>query len=172
MAVFALTIFLSAFLLFLVQPVIARYILPWLGGGPTVWTTCLLFFQLLLLAGYGYAHLLSQRVPARTQAWLHVVLLAASLLVLPIAPAPEVWKPMQEDEPTGRILVLLLANVGPPFLLLSSTAPLLQCWVGATFLGGSTYRLYALSNAGSLLALLSYPFLLEPLLRLPLQAKI
>ena len=79
---------------------------------------------------------------------------------------------MQEDEPAGRILVLLLANVGPTFLLLSSTAPLLQCWVGATFLGGSTYRLYALSNAGSLLALLSYPFLLEPLLRLPLQAKI
>ncbi len=164
-----LTIFLSAFLLFQVQPLIGRYILPWFGGGPAVWTACMLFFQLLLLVGYAYAHLISSRLGQRTQAWLHMALLAASLWFLPIEPDASVWKPLAPDEPTGYILVLLLATVGMPYVLLSSTAPLIQRWFSLTYPGQSPYRLYALSNAGSLLALLTYPFVMEPSLTLGAQ---
>ena len=163
---FGVTIFLSAFLLFQIQPLIGKFILPWFGGGPAVWTTCMLFFQLALLAGYAYAHWSSSRLPARVQSIVHMVLLAGSLLVLPIAPSPEVWKPEPGALPTAHILMLLMATVGLPYLLLSSTAPLAQNWFREAVPGRSPYRLYSLSNTGSLLALLSYPFLFEPWLAL------
>ena len=163
-----ITIFLSAFLLFQVQPLIGRYILPWFGGGPAVWTACMLFFQLLLLVGYAYAHLISSRLKRKPQAWLHVALLAVSLWFLPIEPDTS-WKPLAADKPTGHILALLLATVGMPYVLLSSTAPLIQRWFSLTYPRQSPYRLYALSNAGSLLALLTYPFAMEPNLALGTQ---
>ncbi len=163
---FGVTIFLSAFLLFQIQPLIGKFILPWFGGGPAVWTTCMLFFQLALLAGYAYAHWSSSRLPARVQSSVHLILLAGSLLVLPIAPSPEVWKPEPGALPTAHILMLLMATVGLPYLLLSSTAPLVQHWFREAIPGHSPYRLYSLSNTGSLLALLSYPFLFEPWLAL------
>ncbi|MGA3027912.1 MAG: fused MFS/spermidine synthase [Bryobacteraceae bacterium] len=162
------TIFVSAFLLFQVQPIVGRYVLPWFGGGPAVWTACLLFFQVALLAGYGYAHWLGSRSNARTQATVHAVLLAVSLVFLPIAPA-SVWKPVSPGDPVGRILLLLTATVGGPYVMLASTGPLLQRWFSLTRSGESPYRLYALSNVGSFLALLSYPFVVEPVLRLHTQ---
>jgi hypothetical protein len=158
---FAITIFISAFLLFQVQPLIGNILLPWFGGGPTVWTACLLFFQTLLLCGYLYAYLLDVGLSVRSQMVSHLTLLAASLLLLPIAPTAS-QKPVSGEEPLGQILWLLLATVGGPYFLLASTGPLLQRWYSRTSAGRSPYRLYALSNAGSLLALLSYPFLFEP----------
>lgn len=159
----AATIFTGAFLLFLVQPLIGKYILPWFGGSPGVWTTCLLFFQSLLLGGYAYAHFTSTYLRPRRQAFLHLVLLALSLAWIPIAPDAD-WKPLTGDAPTGRILLLLTACLGLPYLVLSTTGPLIQRWFSLTHPGVSPYRLYALSNAGSLLALLGYPFVVEPLL--------
>src|SRR6185369_9809243 len=161
MSLYALTTYIGSFLLFQVEPLIGRYILPWYGGGPAVWTTCLLFFQIVLLAGYGYAHL-ATLLERRKQGYLHLALLLAALLFLPIAPAPELWKPTAGDNPALKILLLLLSNVGAPYLILSATAPLLQHWFVRSCPGRSPYRLYALSNLGSLLALLSYPFLVEP----------
>jgi hypothetical protein len=160
---YAVTVFASAFLLFLVEPVIAKLILPWFGGMPAVWTTCLLFFQGALFGGYAYAHLVSARLKPRMQAAVHGVLLAAACLTLPIIPSDS-WKPMGDEEPVTRILLVLCATVGLPFFVLSSTGPLLQRWFSRTQRGGSAYRLYALSNAGSLLALLSYPVGFEWLL--------
>ena len=170
MAGFALTIFLSAFLLFQVQPLIGKAILPSFGGGPAVWTTCLLFFQLTLLAGYGYTHVTSSRLSLRTQSRLHIALLAISLFLLPITPSAELWKPGPDDPPTRQILLLLIGTIGLPYLLLSSTAPLIQRWFAAAYPVRSPYRLYALSNSGSLLALLTYPVLFEPWLALRNQA--
>ncbi|HXJ07939.1 MAG TPA: hypothetical protein VNH12_00400, partial [Burkholderiales bacterium] len=118
---YAATIFLSSFLLFLVQPIIAKQILPWFGGSAAVWTTCLVFFQSILLAGYAYADW-TTRLGARRQALLHVALLAASLLCLPIL-ASSAWKPQGNEEPIGRILLLLLATIGLPYFLLSTTTP-------------------------------------------------
>ncbi len=156
------TIFLSSFLLFLVQPLIARLILPWFGGSAAVWTTCMLFFQVLLVAGYAYAHWLG-RLGRRRQAIVHTVLLAAALVTLPIAPH-ESWKPSGDAEPVTRILLLLGATVGLPYLLLASTSPLIQLWFSRARPGENPYRLFALSNLASLVALLGYPFLVEPLL--------
>jgi hypothetical protein len=166
MARFLVTIFLGAWLLFQVQPLMAKYILPWFGGGPAVWTACMLFFQVLLLGGYGYAHWSSAWLTPRRQSVVHLALLAGSLLLLPIGPDPEVWKPVAADQPTGHILALLLANIGLPYLLLASTAPLVQRWFHAAHPAHTPYPLYALSNAGSLLALLTYPFVVEPSLAL------
>ncbi|KAA0891325.1 fused MFS/spermidine synthase [Oryzomonas rubra] len=171
MPVYALTIFLSSFLLFQVQPLIGRYILPWYGGGPAVWTTCMLFFQVVLLAGYGYAHV-ATLLDRWKQGWLHLALLLCALMFLPIAPSPDYWKLRPDDNPALKILLLLLANVGAPYLLLSATAPLVQHWFIRSFPGRSPYRLYALSNLGSLLALLSYPFLVEPNLTLAHQVSV
>ena len=166
--VVGVTIFLSAFLLFLVEPVIAKLILPWFGGISSVWTTCMLFFQSALFAGYAYAHVLSVRLSPRLQAALHAVLLLAACLVLPIVPSDS-WKPLGDVEPLSRIILVLCATVGLPFFVLSSSGPLLQRWFSQTRQfsgsdGASTYRLYALSNAGSLLALLFYPVVIEWLL--------
>ena len=167
---FGLTIFLSAFLLFQVQPLIGKAILPWFGGGPAVWATCLLFFQLILLIGYGYAHVTSSRLSPNGQSSLHLVLLAVSVFLLPVAPSAELWKPGPDDPPTRQILLLLIGTIGIPYLLLSSTSPLIQRWFSAAYPMRSPYRLYALSNIGSLLALLTYPILVEPWLALRNQA--
>jgi hypothetical protein len=174
---FALTIFLSAFLLFQLQPMMGKYVLPWFGGAPAVWTTCMLFFQALLLAGYSYAHGLARRT-GRQQAKAHLAVLAASVAVLvalalfwpsPITPGAG-WKPAGSETPVRDILLLLSAGVGLPYLLLASTGPLLQHWFARTFPGSSPYRLYAVSNLGSLLGLVSYPFVFEPTLTLRAQA--
>ena len=158
---FALTIFLGAFLLFQVQPLIGKFILPWFGGTPAVWTTCLLFFQVLLLGGYTYAHLVTRWLSRRTQAVLHTLLVGTALWLLPIVPGVE-WKPSPGDDPMWRILRLLTVCLGVPYFALSATGPLLQAWFADVKPGTSPYRLYALSNVGSLLALLSFPFLFEP----------
>jgi hypothetical protein len=165
-----ITIFLSAFLLFQVQPMMGRYVLPWFGGGPAVWTNCLLFFQAMLLAGYGYAHWLGSRRSVRLQASVHITLLAASLLFLPIGPRSGSWNPVPGGDPSVKILLLLAAAAGAPYLLLSATGPLLQRWFTLSEPGRPPWRLYALSNLGSFLALLSYPFAIEPFLRLRTQA--
>ncbi len=154
------TIFTSAFLLFQVQPLISKVILPWFGGSPAVWSTCVLFFQIALLAGYAYAHALV-RSQSRWKWVVHAVLLVVAILTLPITPA-ESWKPADGQLPTSRILMLLLFNVGLPYFLLASTGPLVQAWFGRLIPGTSPYRLYALSNVGSLAALLTYPVVFEP----------
>ncbi|MCS7102134.1 MAG: fused MFS/spermidine synthase [Burkholderiaceae bacterium] len=160
MALVALTIFLSAFLLFLVQPVVAKQILPWFGGTSAVWTTCMVFFQVLLLGGYAYAHGIT-RLGATTQARLHTALLAASLAFLPIV-ARESLAPAGEEDAALAIIALLAATVGLPYFLLSSTGPLLQRWVAHRFPEKTVYRLFAVSNFGSLLGLLAFTFAIEP----------
>jgi len=157
----AAIIFLSSFLLFLVQPLIARLILPWFGGSAAVWTTCMLFFQTVLLAGYGYAHFLNAKLPGKLQPLVHTILLALAVALLPIAPG-EAWKPAGGEEPVSRILLLLAASVGLPYFLLASTSPLLQAWYVRAKPGGNPYRLFAISNFASLAALVGYPFLVEP----------
>src|SRR5664279_2180445 len=161
MILYALTIVVSAFLLFQVQPVIAKIILPWFGGSAAVWTTCLLFFQMVLLLGYLYSHAVIRYLKPRAQMLLHAGLLVASVVVLPIYPNVS-WKPVGAAEPTLQILGLLAVSVGLPYFLLSTTGPLLQAWYARRFQGAMPYRLYALSNAGSMFALLSYPVLFEP----------
>jgi hypothetical protein len=161
MILYALTIFTSAFLLFLVQPIMAKQILPWFGGSSAVWTTCLVFFQFLLLAGYAYSDWTTRRLVPRRQVALHIVLLVVSLASLPIIP-DAAWKPTGEEDPTWRILGLLTVTIGLPYFLLSTTGPLVQAWFARTFPAGTVYRLFALSNFGSLLALLAYPFAVEP----------
>lgn len=174
MPLFLAAIFLSAFLLFQVQPVIARYILPWYGGSPGVWTTCLLFFQVGLLAGYAYAHGLVTffREKRRLQVAIHLTLLVLAFFLLPITPDPA-WKPEgNESNPVGGIIRLLALTVGFPYLLLSASGPLLQHWFAETHPGNSPYRLYAVSNLGSLLGLLTYPFVIEPLLDVGQQTRL
>ncbi|MGH8458672.1 MAG: ferrichrome ABC transporter permease, partial [Nevskiales bacterium] len=175
---FGSTIFLSAFLLFQVQLLMGKFLLPWFGGAPAVWTTCLLAYQMLLLAGYAYAHLLAVRIGALQQK-LHGVLLAASLLLLlylgtnwpsPITPGIA-WRP-EADQPVRDILRILLVSIGLPFFLLSTTGPLVQHWFSRARPGESPYRLYAVSNLGSLLGLLSYPLLVEPWLPLRWQGRL
>lgn len=158
---YACTVFLSAFLLFQVQPMIAKMILPWFGGSAAVWTTCMLFFQLVLLAGYLYTHWTVRVLDPRRHAKVHMALLGLSLLVLPITPGAN-WKPVPGGNPSAAILLLLAACVGIPYFLLSTTSPLLQSWYARTGHGVLPYRLFALSNVGSLLALVTYPSLVEP----------
>jgi len=169
MILYALTIFLSAFLLFQVQPLIAKIILPWFGGSAAVWAAALLFFQLSLLAGYAYAHALIKLVKPRTQLVIHGALLLVSCALLPILPDAS-WKPTAVGDPTLRILELLGATIGLPYFLLSSTSPLLQAWYVRRTGSGVPYRLFALSNFGSMLALLSFPFVVEPNIASPQQA--
>jgi len=160
---YAFVIFANAFLLFEVQPMVAKMIVPWFGGSAAVWTACLLFFQVLLLGGYFYAHWLTGRFEPKTQGRIHVALIALSLLALPIIPRTS-WKPTGFEDPTLRILLVLAGTVGLPYFLLSSTSPLLQAWYARARAGGQPYRLYSLSNLGSMLALLSYPVIVEPLI--------
>jgi hypothetical protein len=161
MALYAATIFVSAFLLFLVQPIMAKQILPWFGGSANVWTTCLVFFQTTLLLGYAYADLVVRRASAKAQFRIHVALLALSCVVLPIVPGVQ-WKPLGTESPSLLILALLAATIGLPYFLLSTTGPLVQAWFARSFPGRSPYRLFALSNLASMLALLGYPIGLEP----------
>ncbi|MCA9231708.1 MAG: fused MFS/spermidine synthase [Planctomycetales bacterium] len=158
---FAMAIFISAFLVFQVQPVISKVILPWFGGSPAVWTSCLLFFQTALFAGYAYAHWSVSRLSPKWQGGLHLLLIAVALCVLPITPSPD-WKPVDGAWPTLRILGILTTSVGLPYFLLASSGPLLQAWFGQSFQNRSPYRLYALSNTASMLGLLTYPFVFEP----------
>lgn len=162
--VLAATVALSAWLIFQVQPMIAKRILPWFGGGTAVWTTVMLFFQSALFLGYLYAHLTTTRLRPSRQVRFHVALLALAALLAAIAgvlPSDE-WRPTDNSRPALHILVMLAAAVGLPYLTLAATAPLSQVWFARLHLGRSPYRLYALSNAGSLAALVSYPFLIEP----------
>jgi hypothetical protein len=161
MILHAATIALSAFLLFLVQPIIARQILPWFGGSAAVWTTCMVFFQLALLAGYFYSDVVIRKLGPRAQATLHTVLLLVSLAFLPII-VPETMKPTDASQPVGRILLLLTLTIGLPYLMLATTGPLVQAWFSRQFASARVYRLYALSNLASMLALLGYPPLIEP----------
>ena len=158
---YAASIALSALLLFLVQPIIAKQILPWFGGGAGVWTTCMVFFQALLLAGYSYAHWLASRFSPRGQWVLHSALLATSLLFLPIVAADR-FRPVGGQDAALAILVLLAATIGLPYFLLASTGPLLQSWLARRWPARSVYRLFALSNAGSLAGLIAFPLLIEP----------
>ena len=165
----AVATLLSAFLVFQIQPVISKMILPWFGGGPAIWTSCMMFFQLMLLAGYAYAYSINRFLSLKAQVIVHMSLVIMGLLFLPIIP-DGIWKPTDGSQPTLRILGVLLAHVGLPYFLLSATAPLLQAWYAAKLPGKIPYRLYALSNAGSLFALLSFPFLIEPLMSSSMQA--
>lgn len=160
-AIWGGAIFLSAFLLFQVQPVLAKTILPWFGGGAGIWITALVFFQVIYPLGNLYAHLLIRIRSSRWSSQIHITLLAMSLLFLPILPAPS-WKPTGSENPALRIFALLTVSIGLPFLLLSPTSPLLQTWYARSRRGNWPYRFYALSNVGSLLALLTYPAIVEP----------
>ncbi len=168
---YPLTVFLGAYLLFQVQLTIAKSILPRFGGGPVVWTTCMLFFQISLLVGYTYSHLLTTRLGLRHQAIVHVVLLAGSLAFLSMSP-PDSWQFDPTGWPVAQILLLLFFTVGFPVFVLSTNSPLMQRWFSQSFPGCSPYRLFALSNVASMLALLSYPFFIEPTFPLGTQATI
>ena len=165
----ALAIFTGAFLLFLVQPVIGKFILPWFGASPGAWSACLLFFQLLLLGGYAYADWSARAFKPRVQAAVHLMLVLSALVFLPILPDAR-WKPTPESDPAWLILALLSATIGLPYLVLSATGPMMQRWFVLLRPAESPYRLYALSNIGSLLALVCYPFVVEPMLTRKLQA--
>jgi hypothetical protein len=174
MIIFISVIFLSAFLLFQVQPVIARYILPWYGGSPAVWTTCLLFFQVGLLGGYTYAHGLVSllREKRKLQIGIHLVLVGLAVFLLPITPSPDLKPDASGVDPVFGIVRLLFVTVGFPYLLLSATGPLLQHWFSEIYPNRSPFRLYAVSNLGSLLGLLTYPFFFEPKLMVSQQTVI
>ena len=172
--VFALTLFLSAFLLFCVQPMIAKMILPLLGGAPSVWNTCMVFFQAEMLAGYSYAHLITSSNNFRRQAALHAGLLVLPLCLLPFSISQDEAQSLSPAaNPTGWLLGLLLVTVGGPFLMLAATAPLLQKWFSLTShpAAKDPYFLYRASNFGSFLGLLGYPLLIEPRLRLVHQSQ-
>ncbi len=159
---FALTIFTSAFLLFQVQPLLSKQILPWFGGSPAVWTTAMLFFQILLCLGYLYAHALARLPSRRLQARIHMVLLVVSaILASRVLPGLE-WRPQSPDAPALQVLLILGVSVGLPYFCLATTGPLVQHWFTRTPHAHSVFRLYALSNVGSFLALLSFPYVLEP----------
>ncbi len=166
---YAATVFVSAFLLFQVQPMVARFVLPWFGGTSLVWTTCMLFFQVVLVLGYSYSHWVTRKLTPRQQWMLHSMLLCLALLSLPIRPA-EFWKPDDGHMATLRVLALLAVCVGLPFFLVSTTGPLIQAWQSVTHPDRSPFRLFALSNLASLLALVSYPLFYERYLTLDSQS--
>jgi hypothetical protein len=169
--VYAATIFVSAFLLFQIQPMVSKAILPWFGGTPAVWTICLLFFQSLLFAGYAYAHFMNHSLAPRQQAGVHILVIIIALALLGVLPG-ENLKPTGEADPTRAILTILAITIGLPYFVLSATGPLLQAWFARSFPGRAPYRLYALSNIGSLLALLSFPFIFERHLDLVWQSRL
>jgi len=173
LTIFSLSIFLSAFLLFLVQPMFARLVLPLLGGSPAVWNTALMFYQAVLLAGYAYAHVSTRWLGVRRQAVLHLMIMLLPLFVLPVA-LPRGWQPPGEANPVPWLLSLLTVSVSLPFFVVSSGGPLLQRWFAATGHEAAVdpYFLYAASNAGSMLALLAYPAIVEPWLRLDQQSRV
>jgi hypothetical protein len=161
---------LSAFLVFQVQPIVGKTLLPWFGGGHSVWTTCLVFFQVALLAGYAYAHLLAKLLTTSQQAVVHTCMVFLAFLFLPLVPAAG-WSGGAAS-PGAVITLLLLTNVAAPYVLLAATSPLMQSWYATVYPRKTPYRLYALSNLGSLVALLSYPFLVEPMLGVTTQSRL
>ena len=165
MLIFASTVFLSAFLLFQIQPIVAKMILPWFGGSSSVWSICMVFFQAELLLGYAYVHWLHEKLTPHRQVLVHVSLLALSLLMLPVAADPA-WKGDALTDPSWAVFIVLTIAVGAPYLMLSTTGPLMQAWYALAFTKPGAeikpYRLYALSNLASMLALLSYPVVIEP----------
>ena len=171
-ALFSATLFVSAFLMFLVEPMMARMVLPLLGGAPAVWNTCLVFFQAVLLAGYAYAHGATGRLGLRQQIVLHCIVLLAPLLMLPIAlhQAP----PVAGQNPVAWLLLALTASIGLPFFVVSTSAAVLQKWFSATGdeAADDPYFLYVASNLGSFIALLAYPLIVEPTLRLQDEARL
>jgi len=173
MPIFATTVFLSAFLLFQIQPIVAKMILPWFGGASSVWSVCLVFFQAELLLGYAYVHWMHEKLQAHRQMVLHGALLLLSLLTLPVVANPA-WLDALPQSPSLSVLLVLATTVGAPYLLLSTTGPLMQAWYARSSLYATSrvqpYRLYALSNLASMLGLLTYPVLVEPLLDLRPQA--
>jgi hypothetical protein len=168
---YSATIFLSAFLLFQIQPLIAKQILPWFGGAASVWIVCLVFFQLTLLAGYVYADVLVRIARPRLIAAVHVALLALSLAWMPVIADPA-WKPLDGAHPVIRIVGLLVATIGLPYLMLSTTAPLVQAWFARRYEHAPPYRLYAVANLAALLGLAAYPFVVEPALATDSQARV
>ena len=177
MVLFAVSIFLSAFLVFQIQPLIGKLILPWFGGTPAVWSTVLLFFQALLVAGYAYAYWLTGRRKRGRQSGIHIGLIAVAILLLllfsfrwesPITPDSS-WKPQDVSSPILDIFELLVVSVGLPYFVLASNGPLMQAWFSRLHPERSYARLYALSNFGSLLGLLTYPVLVEPIFSLEAQ---
>ena len=177
MLLYVLSVFLSAFLVFQIQPMIARTILPWFGGTPAVWSSVMLFFQVALTGGYAYAYWLIGRVHARRQGGLHLLVLVGSLALVaglgfawpsPVTPSVA-WKPAGAEWPIARIVAILTLAVGLPYFALATNGPILQAWSARAFPGRSPYWLYALSNVGSLLALVTYPVLIEPLFTLQQQ---
>ena len=177
-SLFPALVLLSAFLLFQSELILAKYILPWFGGTPAVWNTCMLFYQSVLLAGYTYSHWLCTRFDGKKQTRIHLAAVAIALVALaitvvlwgsPLTPGPH-WKYLLSGNPVLHIVVLLTMATGVPFFLLSTTGPLMQHWFGQLYPGQSPYRLYAISNLGSLVGLLGYPFLLEWLLPIKKQA--
>ena len=170
-SLFVLTVFVSAALVFLVEPMVAKLVLPRLGGSPSVWNTSLAFFQAALLAGYAYAHALQRLRSPRAQALVHVAILLLAAIALPLR-VNELFGPPSSTHPTVWLLGVLVVSIGAPFAALSATAPLVQAWHARTFAdgqGGEPYALYAASNLGSLLALLAYPLIVEPVLTLHAQ---
>jgi len=170
MLAFALTIFTSAFLLFQIQPLITKFILPWFGGGTAVWAVSMLFFQSCLVAGYGYAHLSVKYLGLNRQTQVHIAFLLLALLQIPLAPS-ELQNFDATENPTPQILSLLVRTIGIPFFVLSATAPLIQAWASRIQATANPYRLYALSNVAALAALLSYPFVIEPMFSRQLQSQ-
>jgi hypothetical protein len=174
MLLFATTVFLSAFLLFQIQPIIAKMILPWFGGSSSVWSVCMVFFQAELLLGYAYVHWLHEKLSAQRQVIVHIGLLALSILMLPVAADPS-WKGDALASPSWAVFVVLAVSVGAPYLMLSTTGPLMQAWYAHAFhtpgADAKPYRLYALSNLASMIALLSYPVVIEPFFAVGLQAQ-
>ena len=166
---YAVTIFLSAFLLFQVQPMMGKMILPWFGGAASVWTACMLFFQSLLLLGYLYTHWMMRYLSTPRQSFLHSALLLLCLFFLPISPS-EALKPQGSENPTGLILYLLGVTIGLPYMVLSTTGPLVQAWFAKERSDVVPYRLFALSNLGSMLALLAYPLVIESALPTRMQS--
>ena len=166
---YAVTIFLSAFLLFQVQPMMGKMILPWFGGAASVWTACMLFFQSLLLLGYLYTHWMMRYLSTPRQSFLHIALLLLCLFFLPISPS-EALKPQGSENPTGLILYLLGVTIGLPYMVLSTTGPLVQAWFAKERSDVVPYRLFALSNLGSMLALLAYPLVIESALPTRMQS--
>lgn len=167
---FCLAVLVSAFLVFQVQPLISKFILPWFGGTPGVWSACMLFFQSLLFLGYAYAHFSIRSLSTKQQVLAHLGLLGLAICALPIAPNAA-WKPEGSESPTGRILGMLTVCVGLPYFVLAANSPLLQAWLRRAKPQATPYRLYALSNVGSLVGLLSYPFVFEPLMTTETQAR-
>ena len=175
--IFTLTIFVSAFLLFLVQPLVGKLILPKLGGTPQVWNTCMVFFQSALLLGYAYTHSVTTRLKLRQQLMLHSAILLIPIVILlmfPIYDTVHAWNPPAGSNPIAQTLLLLAIIIGVPFFVVSTSAPLLQRWFGYSghMNAKDPYFLYSASNAGSLLSLLFYPAIIEPFTFLQTQSYI